>query len=129
VNKENLIPFLLRSGIAFAFIYPAVAAYFDPFSWIGFFPEFLRDLFAGSDTLLLHIFGATELIIGLWILIGRKVFIPSVIAIIYLIAIISFNLSLIDIIFRDVSILAMAVALALMEHKHSIHHASQPPRN
>lgn len=116
LQKEHTISLLLRVGLAFAFIYPAVAAFFDPFSWIGFFPEFIRDVFPGDDTLLLHFFGATEIIIALWLLIGRNVFIPSIIAAIYLLAIVLFNLSLLDLVFRDISILAMALALALMEH-------------
>jgi len=115
-TKEHLVPLLLRVGLAFAFIYPAVAAHFDPFSWIGFFPEFLRDLFSGNDTLLLYLFGASEVIIALWILIGRNVFIPSMIAALYLAAIVLLNFSLLDITFRDISILAMALALAVMEY-------------
>jgi len=115
-NKNQTIFFLLRVGVALAFIYPAVAAFFDPFSWIGFFPSFLRDLFVGNEMLLLHTFGATEIIIGLWILVGKKIFIPSLLASLYLALIVLLNLSLLDIVFRDVSILAMALALTLSEH-------------
>lgn len=109
---DKRVELVLRVGLAFAFLYPPVAAYFDPFSWIGFFPQFLRDLF-GNDTLLLHSFGAFELMIGLWILSGKRILIPSLLAAATLAGIIVFDWGAMDIIFRDVSILAMAIALAV----------------
>ncbi|MDP6527631.1 MAG: hypothetical protein QF858_02005 [Candidatus Pacebacteria bacterium] len=51
------------------------------------------------------------MIIALWLLSGKKIFIPSVLAALYLAGIIVFNFAQIDVIFRDVSILAMALAL------------------
>jgi hypothetical protein len=119
MTRTDTVEMLLRIGVAFAFIYPAVAAFFDPFSWIGFFPTFMRDL-APSETLLLHAFGITEILIAMWILVGKRIFIPSVLASLYLTGIILFNLALFDIIFRDVSILFMALALVILHHtKHS----------
>jgi len=108
--------FLLRIGVAFSFIYPAAAAYFDPLSWIGFFPSSLLDLAQKYDILMLHFFGATEIAIALWILIGKRIFIPSALASLYLLAIILFNLPLMDIIFRDISILLMTIALAIWSY-------------
>ena len=105
---------VLRLAIAFAFIYPAVSAYLDPFSWIGFFPPFMKNL-VGSETLLLTLFGLSEIAIALWILTARRVFIPALIASVYLLAIVLFNLASLDIVFRDVSILLAALALALLD--------------
>ena len=79
------------------------------------FPGFLRDLFPGNATLLLYGFGITEIIIALWILIGRNAFIPSILASLYLSAIVIFNIALLDIVFRDISILAMTLALLVIE--------------
>jgi hypothetical protein len=120
MQRLGSVELLLRIGVAFAFIYPAVAAYFDPFSWIGFFPVFLRDL-VPNESLLLHAFGISEIAIALWILIGKRIFIPSVLAALYLAGIIVFNLSLFDIIFRDFPILLIAVALAMLHYeKHAL---------
>lgn len=116
MERTQVIEVLLRIGVSFALIYPAVAALSDPLSWIGFFPTFARDIIP-NDILLLHAFGLTEVIIALWILIGKRIFIPSVLAALYLAGIIIFNLPLFDIIFRDVPIFLMAVALALLHHK------------
>lgn len=110
---------LLRFGVAFAFLYPPVAAYLDPFSWIGFFPQFLRDT-VGNDTLLLHSFGVFEIVVALWILFGKNISIPSLLAAATVAGIIVFNWSAMDIVFRDVSILTMALALAVLAHKRTI---------
>jgi len=103
---------ILRVGLAFAFLYPAVSALFNPFAWVGYFPPFLLDLVGSNSILLLHTFGITEVIIALWLFFGKKVFYPSVIASLYLLAIVVLNISQMDIVFRDLSILTIAIALA-----------------
>ena len=125
MREEGIAILLLRIGVAFAFIYPAVSAYFEPLSWIGFFPEFFRDTFI-SETLLLHLFGISEIAIALWILIGRNILIPSVLAALYLFLIVVFNLSSLDILFRDIPIMLMAVALAVLHYKSHGDEARRP---
>ena len=116
MREEGIATLLLRIGVAFAFIYPAVSAYFEPLSWIGFFPDFLRDTVI-DKMLLLQLFGLSEVVIALWILVGRNIFIPSVLAALYLFLIVTFNLNSLDIIFRDIPIMLMAVALAVLHYK------------
>ncbi|PIT91021.1 hypothetical protein COU17_02500 [Candidatus Kaiserbacteria bacterium CG10_big_fil_rev_8_21_14_0_10_49_17] len=110
-NKK--VEWLLRAGVAFAFLYPAISAVFNPFAWIGYFPVFLTSLAGEHTDWLLHLFGLSEVIIALWILIGKRIFIPASLASIYLIGIILFNIPQMDVIFRDISILAMSLALAV----------------
>ena len=116
-QAEETAKFLLRVGIAFAFIYPAVAASIDPMSWIGFIPDFVTEAFPGSDNVLLSIFGITEIFIAIWILTAKKVAVPSIIASVYLLAIFLFNITLLDIVFRDISILLMSLSLLILEKK------------
>ena len=108
---------VLRIGLAFSFIYPAVSAWFNPFAWIGYFPPFMIEMAGEYSMLLLHTFGVTELLIGAWLIFGKRVFVPSAIAFVYLLGIIVFNLGQLDVIFRDVSIAAIAVALILSERE------------
>ena len=54
-KTANLI---LRLGVAFAFLYPAIDALFDPTSWFSYFPQFLRGL--APEPVLLHGFGLLE---------------------------------------------------------------------
>lgn len=43
-KRDKFIELLLRIGVAAAFIYPAVEAFFYPNSWVGFLPIWIRDL-------------------------------------------------------------------------------------
>ena len=125
-HKEGAVLALLRIGVAFSFIYPAISAFVNPDVWIGYFPLIIQDLFGGNDVLLLSLFGITEIVLALWILVGKRIFVPSVIASIYLIAIVLFNLSALDIVFRDISILVMALALAYAARRDSSRAAHDP---
>lgn len=113
MDKNHLASIILRLGVAFAFIYAAVAGFVDSESWIGWFPKSVQDMLP-AETLLL-IWGIVEIILGLWILSGKKIFVPSLVASLSLAGLILTNLGAMDIIFRDVTILAATVALAI-EH-------------
>lgn len=112
---ESLVSFLLRSGLAVVFLYAAVAAFFDPFSWIGFFPSFIRELY--DPVRLLMLFGAFEVALSLWLLSGYKAREAAAVAIGALLGIILGNLNLLDIVFRDVAILFSALALFAMHYE------------
>lgn len=101
---------LLRLAVAFSFAYPPLAALSDPDSWIGYFPAFIP-----SSILLLHIFGAVELVIALWLVLGKRIIIPSVLAAFILAAIVILNGVQFDVLFRDISIALAALALGLMD--------------
>lgn len=102
---------VLRIGLAFAFLYPPINAIFDPITWIGYLPSFV--LAFGSDIVLLHLFGAFEIVLALWILSGKRIAMPSFIAAGILVVIVLLNLSSFDVVFRDLSIAAIALALGV----------------
>lgn len=106
---------LLRIGVGFAFLYPPISAIFAPDSWIGYFPSFLLGI--APDLVLLHSFGLLEVAIALWILSGRRIFIPSTLASILLVSIVAFNLQNFEVVFRDLSIACTALALAAMSRQ------------
>ena len=115
MSLERAAHWCLRIGVAFAFLYPPINAVLDPNAWIGYFPSFMRGIV--PDEILLHAFGIVEVVVALWILSGKKIFIPSVLAALMLFGIVFFNYSEMQVVFRDISIAAMAVALALMSRK------------
>lgn len=112
---DSLISFLLRAGIATVFLYAAIASFLDPFSWIGFFPAWLREIF--DPALLLMGFSIFEIALGLWIFSGVMVREAAVVASITLFAIVLGNLGALDIVFRDVAILFAALALVAVGQK------------
>jgi hypothetical protein len=105
---------VLRAGLAFAFLYPPLNALTNPYSWIGYFPTSMRGIV--PDPVLLHSFGLVEVAIAVWLLSGWKLFWPSTLAAIMLIAIVVLNLSNFEVVFRDLSIATIAIALAIVHY-------------
>lgn len=112
MKRERCAHWVLRIGAAFAFFYPPVAAVFDPVSWLGYFPHFIRVLPIDSF-FLLHGFGTLEIVLALWVLSGWRIRIPALLMTAMLLAIVAFNLAQMDIVFRDLSIAALTLALVL----------------
>ena len=106
---------LLRIAIAFAFLYPAIAGILHPDNWADFFPQFVRGTL--PDSVLLLGWGILEILIALWILSGWKVWLPSFAAAALLCGIVLFNLPLLDIVFRDLSLALAALALAVESYR------------
>lgn len=104
--------FILRIGAAFAFLYPAYAAFIDPVSWAAYFPSFVRSL-PVHETVVLQGFGLIEIVLALWVLWGRRIRIPASLMTFTLLAIVAVNLSQFDVVFRDISIACLTLALAL----------------
>ncbi|MDP2594077.1 MAG: DoxX family membrane protein [bacterium] len=102
----------LRVGLAFAFLYPPYAALSDPVSWAAYFPAFVHAL-PISPLILLHAFGVLEVVIALWILSGWRIRFPAALAALMLLGIVAFNFSQLDVLFRDLSLAALALALVL----------------
>ncbi|MEK6847300.1 MAG: hypothetical protein AABY16_03980 [Nanoarchaeota archaeon] len=115
MDKEKIISLFLRGGIAFSFIYAAVFAYLNPTNWIGYIPDFLT--FGLDKLFFLKIHSVVDLILGLWLLWGKKLFYSSVVSAVIIFGIIIFNINSFDIVFRDVSIFLAAVALAVMSYE------------
>ncbi|MDP2593260.1 MAG: hypothetical protein Q8P52_01255 [bacterium] len=114
-KHEKLVQFILRIGLAFPFVYAAVGGFMNPTAWTSFFPPFATN-YLPEQTLLLA-WGVFEFILAAWILFGRRIFWPSIIAATSLTGLIFFNWGARDIIFRDISILAIALALAISNRK------------
>lgn len=113
-DKQKIVEWLLRVALAFAFLYVAVASFRDPFSWIGFFPQFLRDL-VPAQTLLTG-FSIFEIVLGLWLLSGKWLKFASLLAAATLAGIVLFNWGARDIVFRDVSLALAALALTALSY-------------
>lgn len=118
LRRLPLAELLLRAALAFAFLYPPINALFDPYAWSGYFPTFLLTIAGSFELVLLHLFGLAEVALAVWILFGRNIRTPSYIAAALLIAIVVFNLNQFAVLFRDLSIALIALALAIAPQPH-----------
>lgn len=110
MNRDSA-SLVLRLGLAFAFLYPPLNAISNPDSWIGYFPSFVKGFV--PDMLLLHSFGAVEIIIAIWLLSGWRIFWPASLAACMLVSIVVFDYKDFEILFRDLAIASIALALAI----------------
>ena len=111
-KRERFAVLILRVGLAFVFAYAAFGQLTNADVWIGFFPEFLRGFLSEGILLYSHAFG--EIVLALWLLSGWKTVYPAVLSAIALAGIVVFNISAMDIVFRDIGLFLMAVALAVL---------------
>ncbi|KKW11496.1 MAG: hypothetical protein UY50_C0012G0015 [Parcubacteria group bacterium GW2011_GWA2_49_9] len=102
---------LLRIALAFAFLYPAYGMWTNPNNWLGYIPALVRDVGISQGVLLMLIAGV-HLIIALWILSGWKIFLPSLVAAVFLGSVVYFNQNQLNVLFRDISLALVALALA-----------------
>lgn len=116
-DRFRLVSFLLRAGLAIVFFYAAISSLLNPTAWIGFMPGWIRDIVPGN--LSLTGFSVFQLVLGTWLLSNKKIFFAAVISALTLLAILFFNTGALDIIFRDVAIFFMSLALAALSyHRH-----------
>lgn len=106
----------LRLGTALALLFPAIDAFLNPYSWVAYVPQ----LFGGivPDMVMLHTFGIIEIVLGVWILSGRRIFWPSVAATVLILLVVLFNLGDFEVLYRDLAIAAMTFALAIAHRPH-----------
>jgi len=118
MHHKKLISGLLRVGVAFSFLYPAIDSFFHPNTWVGFFPSWFIAAVPFDMLTLSVLFSVLEIVIATGILIMPRPIIPAISAILVLGVIIVFDWSALDIVFRDVSILLMALALIVLHKKY-----------
>lgn len=111
-----IVWFLLRFGVAFTFLYASISAFINPAPWLAYFPGFMRLMV--SDSTLLITWGGVEFIIGIWLLTGYRIFIPSVLSAGLMLGIFIFDLKSMHIIFRNVCILSTSLSLAIISNPH-----------
>ena len=107
---------LLRIALSFAFLYPAYGFWTNPNDWLGYIPEFVRNIGLSQNVLLMLLTGF-HLIIALWLLSGWRIFIPAVLAALFLLSVVYFNRNQLDVLFRDISLALAALALAFSNRR------------
>ena len=109
MKNKLLLSFLLRSGLAIVFLFAAVDATLNPTSWVGFIPLWVQAIVPGA--MLLPAFSLFEALLALMLLSGRALNLTAGISSATLFFIVIINLGALDILFRDIAILFMSLAL------------------
>ena len=113
-DKEILVSFILRSGLAIVFLYASISATLNPNAWIGFIPQFITKVIPAN--IFLWIYSSGEFILAAWLLSSKKTFYAAIASVILMLAIIMFNITALDIIFRDIAIMLSSIALAVLSY-------------
>jgi hypothetical protein len=111
-DPNRLVDFFLRNGLALAFLYAATAQFLKPEEWMFWFPQWLGNIV--DLGILIHFFSAFEIGLALWLIADRKTLYAAIVSAATLAGIVVFNLQALDLIFRDVALLFMALALAAL---------------
>lgn len=114
-KSQRLSSFLMRLGLAFVFSYAAVFMTLTPDKYINYFPPFMRALVPGN--LLLHLFAIFEVVLSAFLIIGKYTFAAAIISFLTMFALTVVNLDRFDVLFRNVSIILSALALAIQSRK------------
>jgi len=83
----------------------------DPVSWKAYVPEFLP---GELREITFQISTRSELILAGWLLSGWRLVIPSLLTALFIALIVLFNLSLLDVVFRNVGLVCAALALGFL---------------
>lgn len=105
---------ILRIGLAFALLYPAVDSLFHPNSWIGFFPAWVVLTSPIDIVSLAMLFSVFEIALAVWLLFAKDPFYPAFLSFITLVAIVILDYNAFNILFRDVSIAFIALSLMVL---------------
>lgn len=111
-KNEKLVSLLLRIGLASVLLYAAVDSFVNPLEWVGFFPAWMRAIVDGN--VLLWFFSLYELTLGIWLLSGKMMRYAGLLSAATFTGIVVANLGAFDLVFRDVTMVFSALALAAL---------------
>lgn len=100
---------LLRLGLGFVFAYAGVSSLKDPNEWVGYLPNFLAAV--SYVSVIMRVFAVVELGLAVWLVSGKFVHYAALLAAAMLAGILLANPANLIITFRDVGLVAMALAL------------------
>ena len=115
-NSNNNIVWasvLIRAGLALTFFYAAYSALTKPELWIDYVPHFLTVFLPAK--LLLDGLSIFQLVLAVWLLWGRYLWVSAGLAASMLIGIVVFNPSLFVITFRDLGLGLAALGLVTLD--------------
>lgn len=112
-SKTVVASLLLRIGLAFVLLYAAIGALQHPNEWIGYLPRLVTDHFPAQKVL--DAFSIGQIVMALWLLVGKFLKVAATLTALALLGIIVFNMNAFIVTFRDIGLLFMAIALLFLD--------------
>ncbi len=111
------VPVVMRFGLAIVFGWFGIDKFLNVANWYGWIPGWLP---AMPQDMLLYALGAIEVVLALMLIGGRFVRLAGLLCAIFLLAIVlSFGIN--EITIRDIGLIALALALAMMPEPRKFH--------
>lgn len=104
---------IIRIGLAAVFAYAAIDAFREPAAWVSYIPVFTTKFIAAK--IALDLISVFQLALVIWLLTGKYIKYAAVISAALLSGIMLFNFSTFLITFRDLGLVAAAIALVFLD--------------
>src|SRR5260221_6021900 len=112
LDKVSLASLALRLGLAYVFIFASSVAYLNPSVDYKYIPSFISSIV--DRNLFLMLFGGFEVLLAVWLIIGRWTFYAALISAALLFGLTMLNLGELVTTFRNAAIICGALALAAL---------------
>ncbi len=110
--------FILQLGLAVTFVYAGVDILWHPSNWIGWLPQWVSAISPLKDTPLLYTIGVAHIILAVLLFVPRYTRVAAALLAAFLVALlVSSSRDSWLIVYRDVGVLAAALALILLPKK------------
>ncbi len=106
-----LISFILRIGLAFAYIFIAILCFYNP----TIVAEYTQPFMSPDATVLPILLGILALCMSAWILSGKMLFVSSSLSLLILFTILAINIDKASVIFASMQTLCLNAALILAQ--------------
>ena len=123
-ENTKLATLVLRLGLAFVFLFAAYTSLLHPENYHKFVPSFVAQLISIDQFLL--IYGISEILLAIWLVIGKWAFLSGLISALLLLILTVLNLGEINTLFRNVAIITGALALVILSYKNQPKATLQP---
>ena len=112
MTRTTLSRWILLAGLAFVFLYFGIDKFVHPKIWIGWMPDRMDGLLGIGNDRWLSLIGATEIAIGVMLLIPIRIVqkVGTALAVLHLLGILT-QVGWNDIAVRDIGLLLMGAAL------------------
>lgn len=111
--RQKIVQFILRLAISFTFIFISISGFIKPIDLANYYPSFLVTSFSEK---FIYFLSFLELIFGIWIIYGKKIFLSVTLTSIFFFLAIVFNLTSTHAVLSILPVFLISFALAIWHY-------------